>query len=86
MNLKQLGYFIAFDRLKNFVKVNLQKLNNQHKKLRHFLGKFNGVSSKYLQNHLNWFAYGKNMESYANQTKQWFLTILTTDIAYTHIN
>lgn len=63
-------------------KVNLQKVNNQHKQLRQFLGKFNGVSSKYLQNYLNWFAYGKNMESYANQTKQWFLAILTTDVAY----
>lgn len=63
-------------------KVNLQKINNQHKQLRQFLGKFNGVSSKYLQNYLNWFAYGKNMESFANQTKQWFYAILTTDIAY----
>lgn len=63
-------------------KVNLQKVNNQHKQLRQFLGKFNGVSSKYLQNYLNWFAYGKNIESFANQTKQWFLAILTTDTAY----
>lgn len=63
-------------------KINLQKVNNQHKQLRQFLGKFNGVSSKYLQNYLNWYAYGKKMESYANQTKQWFLAILTTDIAY----
>ena len=63
-------------------KVNLQKINNQHKQLRQFLGKFNGVSSKYLQNYLNWFAYGKNIESFANQTKQWFLAILTTDVAY----
>ena len=63
-------------------KVNLQKVNNQHKQLRQFLDKFNGVSSKYLQNYLNWFAYGKNMETYANQTKQWFLAILTTDIGY----
>lgn len=62
--------------------VNLQKVNNQHKQLRQFLGRFNGVSSKYLQNYLNWFAYGKNMEMFANQTKQWFYAILTTDIAY----
>jgi len=62
--------------------VNLQKVNNQHKQLRQFLGKFNGVSSKYLQNYLNWFAYGKNMETFANQTKQWLYAILTTDIAY----
>lgn len=63
-------------------KVNLQKINNQHKQLRQFLGKFNGVSSKYLQNYLNWFAYGKKMENFANHTKQWFYAILTTDIAY----
>lgn len=63
-------------------KINLQKVNNQHKQLRLFLGKFNGVSSKYLQNYLNWFAYGKQMENYANQTKQWLYAILTTDIAY----
>ena len=63
-------------------KINLQRINNQHKQLRQFLGKFNGVSSKYLQNYLNWFAYGKNIESFANQTKQWFLAILTTDSAY----
>ena len=63
-------------------KVNLQKVNNQHKQLRKFLDRFNGVSSKYLQNYLNWYAYGKNMETFANQTKQWFCAILTTDIAY----
>ena len=63
-------------------KVNLQKINNQHKQLRQFLNKFNGVSSKYLQNYLNWFAYGKNMENFANQTKQWLYAILTNDMAY----
>jgi len=63
-------------------KINLQKVNNQHKQLRHFLDRFNGVSSKYLQNYLNWFAYGKNMENFANHTKQWLCTILTTDVAY----
>jgi len=62
--------------------VNLQKINNQHKQLGLFLEKFNGVSSKYLQNYLNWFAYGKNMKNFANQTKQWFAAILITDIAY----
>ena len=62
--------------------INLQKINNQHKQLRQFLDKFNGVSSKYLQNYLNWFAYGKKMENFANQTKQWFTAILTADMAY----
>jgi len=63
-------------------KVNLQKVNNTHKQLRLFLGKFNGVSTKYLPNYLNWFAYGKNMEQAANQLKQWFYAILSSDIAY----
>ena len=63
--------------------VNLQKVNNQHKQLRQFLDRFNGVSSKYLQNYLNWYAYGKQMENFANSTKQWILAILTTDIGYT---
>lgn len=63
-------------------KVNLQKVNNQHKQLRLFLAKFNGVSSKYLQNYLNWYAYGKNMQNFANQTKQWLYVILTNDLAY----
>ena len=62
--------------------VNLQKINNQHKQLRLFLDRFNGVSSKYLQNYLNWFAYGKQMENFANHTKQWFCAIITTDAAY----
>jgi len=63
-------------------RINLQKVNNQHKQLRQFLARFNGVSSKYLQNYLNWFAYGKKMEAFANQTKQWLYAILTTDMAY----
>jgi transposase-like protein len=63
-------------------KVNLQKINNQHKQLRQFMDKFNGVSSKYLQNYLNWYAYGRKMEEFANRTKQWFYAILTTDAAY----
>jgi transposase-like protein len=62
--------------------VNLQKINNQHKQLGLFLGKFNGVSSKYLQNYLNWYAYGKKMKNFANQIKQWFSVILISDVAY----
>lgn len=63
-------------------KVNLQKVNNAHKQLHQFLVKFNGVSTKYLPNYLNWFAYGKNMEQAANQLKQWFFAILSSDLAY----
>jgi len=34
----------------------VQHVNNQAKQLKDWLDKFNGVSTKYLQNYLNWFA------------------------------
>jgi Transposase and inactivated derivatives len=33
---------------------NIQKINNFHSKLKKFMGKFNGVSTKYLNNYLIW--------------------------------
>ena len=33
---------------------NKQKINNFHSKLKKFMGKFNGVSTKYLNNYLIW--------------------------------
>jgi len=33
----------------------IQTVNNLHKQIRDFLSEFNGVSTKYLQNYLNWF-------------------------------
>lgn len=62
--------------------IHLQKVNNTHKQLRDFLSRFNGVSSKYLQNYLNWYAYGKKMNESVNQVRQWFYAIASTDIAY----
>ena len=60
--------------------VNLQKVNNIHNQLRQFLVKFNRVSTKYLPNYLNWFAYGENMQLAANHLKQWFYAILSSNI------
>ena len=38
--------------------IHLQRVNNTHaQQVRNFLRPFNGVSSKYLQNYLNWYAY-----------------------------
>ncbi len=46
--------FVAKDRVnKENKKIHVQTVNNKHKKLKHFLDPFNGVSSKYLQNYLN---------------------------------
>ncbi len=60
----------------------LQKVNNIHSQLRKFLRPFNGVSSKYLQNYLNWFAYADQIRSSKTTLKQWFVTILLAEEAY----
>lgn len=67
---------------KNDTSIHLQKVNNTHKQLRGFLKPFNGVSSKYLQNYLNWFAYLDKIKNSKTTLKQWCLTILLSDQAY----
>ena len=62
--------------------IHLQKVNNTHKQVRDFLKPFNGVSSKYLQNYLNWYAYIDKIRNSKTMIKQWFITMLLTDQAY----
>ncbi len=62
--------------------VHLQKVNNVHSQLRTFLRPFNGVSSKYLQNYLNWYAYVDKIQNSKTTLKQWFVSMLLTDQAY----
>jgi len=62
--------------------IHLQKVNNVHAQLRTFLRPFNGVSSKYLQNYLNWYAYADKIRGSKTTLKQWFLTMLLSDQAY----
>lgn len=62
--------------------IHLQKVNHTHSQLRNFLQPFNGVSSKYLQNYLNWFAYADQIRDSKATLKQWLITILLSDQAY----
>ena len=62
--------------------IHLQKVNNIHSQIRNFLRPFNGVSSKYLQNYLNWYAYTDNIRNSKTTLKKWFLAILLSDQAY----
>lgn len=62
--------------------IHLQSVNNTHTQLRTFLRPFNGVSSKYLQNYLNWFAYKDKMSGTTSTIKQWLIAILTSPLAY----
>lgn len=67
---------------KNDKTIHLQKVNNVHAQLRTFLKPFNGVSSKYLQNYLNWYAYVDHIKNSKTTIKQWCITMLLTDQAY----
>ena len=58
------------------------KVNNVYAQLRSFLRPFNGVSSKYLQNYLNWYSYVGQLQNSKTTIKQWFLAMLATDQAY----
>ena len=62
--------------------IHLQKVNNVHSQLRKFLRPFNGVSSKYLQNYLNWYAYADEIKRNKETLKQWFYVMMMTDQAY----
>lgn len=62
--------------------IHLQHVNNTHSQLRAFLRPFNGVSSKYLQNYLNWFAYAEKLNGTKTTIRQWLFTILTSTGAY----
>ena len=62
--------------------LHLQKVNSTHSQLRKFLRPFNGVSSKYLQNYLYWFAYADKLRGSKEAIKQWLITILMADQGY----
>jgi transposase-like protein len=62
--------------------IHLQHVNHTHSELRTFLLPFNGVSSKYLQNYLNWFAYAYKLSGTKATIKQWFIAILASPLAY----
>ena len=62
--------------------VHLQKVNNVHSQERSFLRPFNGVSSKYLQNYLNWYAYTDQARNSKTTLKQWFVSFIASEQAF----
>lgn len=75
--------FVAKDHVnKTDKKIHVQGVNNKHKKLKDFLKPFNGVSSKYLQNYLNMFAYSEKLRETKHTIKQWITTGLITGNSY----
>lgn len=63
-------------------KVHVQTVNHTHRELKDFLRQFNGVSSKYLQNYLNLFAYADKLRESKHTIKQWLVGALLADNAY----
>jgi len=49
--------------------IHLQNINNVHSQVRDFIRPFNGVSSKYLQNYLNWYANQNHVNSHKETLK-----------------
>lgn len=47
----------------------VQNVNNMDSRLRKFMGSFNGVATKYLQNYLNWFLVLEKIKSSTNRVK-----------------
>jgi len=67
---------------KNDKSIHLQRVNNTHAQLRKFLLPFNGVSSKYLQNYLNWYAYAGEIQKNKKTIQQWLVAVLMADQGY----
>lgn len=75
--------FIAKDHVsKTDKKIHVQTVNHTHRELKDFLRQFNGVSSKYLQNYLNLFAYADKLRESKHTIKQWLVGALLADSAY----
>lgn len=55
----------------------IQTVNNLHKELKGHLSKFNGVSSKYLQNYLYWFIARINKMNDTEKLKSWLWLTIT---------
>ena len=56
---------------------NIQAVNQLHKELKQFMAKFNGVSTKYLQNYMYWFMHTKKKIATNDRIKQWIWFTIT---------
>ena len=79
INLKQVNSKVRVDSKDK--KINIQKVNNHHKEIREFLHPFHGVSSKYLENYIQWCNYF-NYEESANAYENWIIDIYKNKNGY----
>lgn len=79
IKLKQINSKVRVD--KKDRSINIQRVNQHHSEFRRFLRRFNGVSSKYLENYVQWCNYMKYEES-ANAYEKWITDIFNNRNGY----
>jgi len=82
---QKIDHKCIFVRRKEFVvdKIyHIQNVNRIHKQLKEWMRKFNGVSTKYLQNYLNYYKIVISTQSQANQTKAAIEQIIASKNVY----
>jgi transposase-like protein len=58
----------------------VQHVNQMAKSLKHWMDKFNGVATKYLQNYMNWFMMMEKLKSNSAQTKAFAMAVLSAPL------
>jgi transposase-like protein len=56
---------------------NIQSVNQLQKELKEYMSRFNGVSTKYLQNYLYWFMLTKKKLTKSDKIRQWIWITIT---------
>lgn len=56
---------------------NIQTVNQLQKELKDYMDRFNGVSTRYLQNYLYWFMLAKKKLAISDKIKQWIWLSIT---------
>ncbi len=82
---RDIDHKCIFVRRKQFVVdriYHIQNINMIHKQLKEWMRRFNGVSTKYLQNYLNYYKIVLSTQNQANQTKTAILSIVTANNVY----
>lgn len=65
--------------------IHIQTVNNQHKQIKDFLQKFNGVATKYLPNYLNWFLYNQKEKDNMAKVKDLLKNTVASSLALTFL-
>lgn len=76
LNLKQVLASEHVDRRDR--RIHIQHVNAVHSKFRDFVRKHYGISSKYLENYLNWFCYMKDYDPMSDKIGAWLQDLISS--------